>query len=206
MSTAGGSEYSSYDCAHVFDLLLALAVDDETLVQAFLSRFPSPFRSGHPATVLLSNGLYAVLSEDRTTFAILEPSIRAKSERHFFRAMFDGLLAIMSDDTNLVASSITKMVKWNRRQGQLNSSMQKLICLYAHAFFNICRRVFIPRGISLPVIPNESTWDAGFQELIQSSEGGHGFFDFSPVNPLLARWMNDLPAALAAEELVAHLS
>jgi hypothetical protein len=35
MRTAGGTDYSGgYDCAHVFDLLLALAVDDKPLVGA----------------------------------------------------------------------------------------------------------------------------------------------------------------------------
>src|SRR5205823_2812959 len=84
---AGGKDYGSYDCSHIFDLLLALAVDDKPLVTAFLTHFPAPFESGHPATVLVSNGLYAILREDRTTFASLEQSIRNKSERNFFRAM-----------------------------------------------------------------------------------------------------------------------
>jgi hypothetical protein len=206
MRVAGGTDYSGgYDCAHVFDLILALAVDDKPLVSAFLSHFPAPFRSGHPATVLMSNGLYAVLRDDRTTFADLEPSIRDKSERNFFRAMFDCLLGIMADNGPGAAASICEMVKWNRRQEQLNSSMQKLICVTAHAYFNVCRRVFIPRGIALPVIPDESTWDGEFQESVQASEVGESYFDFSSVNRLLARWMQELPAEVALEDLLPHV-
>jgi hypothetical protein len=207
MRVAGGTDYSGgYDCAHVFDLIPALAVGDLPLVDAFLSHFPAPFRSGHPATVLMSNGLYAVLHDDRTTFANLEQSIRDKSERNFFRAMFDCLLGIMADDASRVVASIAQMVKWNRRQEQLNSSMQKLICLTAHAYYNVCRRVFMPRGIAPPVIPDESTWDGEFQESVQASQAGASFFDFSRVNPLLARWMQELPAKVTLEDLVAHLS
>jgi len=204
--TAGGTDYSSYDCSHIFEMLLAMAVEDHPLVAAFLNQFPGPFRSGHPATVLLTNGLYAVLREDRIAFATLENRIREQSERNFFRAMFDCLLGIMSDDASIVAASIGTMVKWNRRQGQLNSSMRKLICLNAHAFYNLCRRVFIARDITVPLIPNESTWDSEFQELLQSTQVGPVFFDFSPVNRLLGRWMQELPAKVALEDLVAHYS
>ncbi len=204
---AGGSDYSGgYDCAHVFDLILALAVDDKPLVNAFLNHFPAPFRSGHPATVLMSNGLYAVLRDDRAAFASLEQSIRDKSERNFFRAMFDCLLAIMAENASQVEASIGEMVKWNRRQEQLNSSMQKLTCLTAHAYYNVCRRVFVPRGISPPAIPDESTWDGEFQESIQASVAATSFFDFAPVNRLLSRWMQELPAKVALEDLLRYVS
>lgn len=207
MRVAGGTDYSGgYDCAHVFDLVLALAVDDKPLVNAFLNHFPAPFRSGHPATVLMSNGLYAVLRDDRTTFISLEQSIRDKSERNFFRAMFDCLLGIMADNVTQVEASIGEMVKWNRRQEQLNSSMQKLTCLTAHAYYNVCRRVFVPRGIAPPVIPDESTWDGEFQDSVQTSEVGASFFDFSPVNRLLARWLQELPEKVALEDLLPHVS
>lgn len=207
MRVAGGTDYSGgYDCSHVFDLILALAVDDKPLVTAFLNHFPAPFRSGHLATVLMSNGLYAVLRDDRNTFASLEQSIREKSERNFFRAMFDCLLAIMADNPSQVETSIREMVIWNRRQEQLNSSMQKLTCLTGHAYYNVCRRVFVPRGISPPAIPDESTWDGEFQESVQSTEGGASFFDFSLVNHLLARWMQELPTKVALEDLLPHVS
>jgi hypothetical protein len=206
MRTAGETDYSSYDCSHVFELLTALAVDDKPIVNAFLNHFPGPFRSGHPATVLISNGLYAVLRNDRATFARLEQSIREKSDRNFFRAMMDCLLGIMADDASLVAASIGQMVKWNRRQEQLHSSMQKLICLQAHAFYNLCRGVFIPRGAAVPVIPDESTWDGEFQQAVQSSGTANSYFDFSPVNPLLARWMKELPASVSLEDLFARSS
>ena len=207
MRVAGGTDYSGgYDCAHAFDLILALAVDDKSLVNAFLNHFPAPFRSGHPATVLMSNGLYAVLRDDRTTFATLEQSIRDKSERNFFRAMFDCLLGIMAESVTQVETSIGEMVKWNRRQEQLNSSMQKLTCPTGHAYYNVCRRVFVPRGIAPPVILDESTWDGEFQESVQTSEADAIFFDFSPVNRLLARWMQELPAKVALEDLLPHVS
>ncbi|HQR06329.1 MAG TPA: hypothetical protein PLN21_05880 [Gemmatales bacterium] len=115
-------------------------------------------------------------------------------------------MAIMTDDASSVAASIGEMVKWNRRQEQMNSSMQKLVCLTAHAYYNVCRRVFIPRGVAPPVIPNESTWDAEFQELVQAGEGGTGFFDFSLVNASLARCMNELPISVTLEDVLAHVS
>lgn len=202
MYRAGGREYSSYDCSHIFDLLLALAVDDRPLVAAFLKHFPGPFHSGHPATVLLSNGVYAVLLGDRSGFATLEQSLRSKSESKFFRAMFDCLLAIAADNGPQVAAALAEMVKLNRRQEQLNSSMQKLICLTAHAFFNVCRNVFLPRAIPLPAIPDEGTWDGEFQALVQASDSDQNYFNFSSVNSVLVQWMQDLPADVTLEELL----
>ena len=56
------------------------------------------------------------------------------------------------------------------------------------------------------MIPDESTWDGEFQELVQSSEADAGFFDFSRVNPLLARCMKELRATVNLEDLLAHVS
>ncbi|MBN1911961.1 MAG: hypothetical protein JW818_19725 [Pirellulales bacterium] len=205
MRIAGGEEYSGgYDCAHVFDLLLALVVEDKSVIDLFLNRFPAPFSSGHPATVLLSNGLYSALNDDQEAFASLEKRLREKKESRFFRAMYDCLLGIMAEDLSAVAASLGEMVKLNRRQEQLNSSMQKLICLTAHAFYNVCRRTCVTRGIAAPVIPDESTWHGDFQELIQSSETENCFIELSSVNPVLARWLKELPATLNIEELLTN--
>jgi hypothetical protein len=54
---AGGADYSKgCDCAYIFDLLLALAVEDKPLVKAFLNHFPGPSHLGCPATVLRAFG------------------------------------------------------------------------------------------------------------------------------------------------------
>jgi hypothetical protein len=206
--TVGGTERSGgYDCAHIFDLMFAIAVEDWPAVEVFLRRFPSPFKVGHPSTLLLSNSLYAILHRDTSSFAQFEADLRSRSERHFFRAIYDCLIGIMAGDGTLVAEAIGRMLKWNRRQDQLNSSMKKLICLYAHALFNLCVREFAARGTKTPTIPDALPWDGAFERFIHSDTAPRtpSLFDFSSVNPVLKGWVEDLPEVLTIDELLAPM-
>jgi hypothetical protein len=205
--TAGGTDYAGYDCAHIFDFIFAMAVADWPAVEVFLKRFPGPFKIGHASTLLLTNSLYAIVRRDRVALAEFEPDLRSRSERHFFRAMYDCLIGIMASDGQLVSDAIGRMVKWNRRQEQLNSSMQKLVCLYAHGLFNLCVKEFTARGTEIPTISDSLPWDADFHKFIHSDETpkSPSVFDFSSVNPVLKRWLDDLPEDLNIDELLAPL-
>ncbi|HYE16814.1 MAG TPA: hypothetical protein VEA69_00095, partial [Tepidisphaeraceae bacterium] len=169
---AGGKEWSSSsDCGHVFAMIRALAVDDWPLINAFVSRFPGPFSDGHPATVLFANALYGVLRDDRAALEHLDTRIRQRKESSFFQAMSDTLVGIMGDDAASVAASIGTLIKYNRRQDQMGIvffNMEKLICLMGHGLFNLCRRKFSARGLSVPEIAAELTWDAEFQRSVEA--------------------------------------
>lgn len=207
MRVAGGTEYpGGYDCLQVFDLLSALAVADWPLVQTFLDRFPGPFRLGHPTTVLLANGVNAVIRDDRAAFAAIEQRLRDKRGSHFDRAVFDCLLAIMANDASGVSDKIDEMLKGNRRQ-EWTSYLLKLICIQAHALYNLCLRVFQARGTVAPPIPSGPTWDVAFHTSVHAShmEPRQRFFDFAPVSPVFMRWMQELPATLNIDDVLADV-
>jgi len=205
MTVAGGPEYSGgYDCAHIFDMLSAIASEDHLGISRFVERFPPPFKSGHPSTALLANAIYCVLAGDHAGFQGLAEKLRSRKESQFFRAMYDCLIAIMARDADLVCRAVDQMARWNRRQEQLNSAMQKLVCIPAHALYNICLVTFSESGRTPPPLPNVDTWDAGFHSFVHQAnhDSAQMCFDFSGINPILFRWVNELPFAVTVDELI----
>ena len=205
MTVAGGPEYSGgYDCAHIFDMLAAIASEDRFAISRFVDRFPPPFKTGHPSTVLLANAIYSVLADDHAGFQGLAEKLRTRKESRFFRAMYDCLLAIMARDADHVCRAIDEMARWNRRQEQLNSAMQKLLCIPAHASYNICLVRFSRSGQALPPLPTVDTLDAGLHSFIHESkhDSTQMCFDFSGINPILFRWVQELPFAVRVDELI----
>ena len=96
MAVAGGPEYSGgYDCAHIFDMLSAIASEDHLAISRFIERFPPPFKSGHPSTVLLANAIYCVLARDQVGFRGLAEKLKSRKDTQFARAMYDCLTAIV---------------------------------------------------------------------------------------------------------------
>lgn len=206
MNVAGGPAYSGgYDCLHVFDMFLAIATEDRFAVSKFTERFPGPFESGHPSTVLLANAVYCVLAGDRDGFQGLAEKLRTRKESRFFSAMYDCLLGMMAGDANLVGVAMDELLRWNRRQEQLNSAMQKLICIPAHALYNLCLGAFAQLGRTPPQPPTGDTWDAAFHSFVHDAGRGSmpECFDFSGINPVLFQWVHELPSAVAVEALIA---
>jgi hypothetical protein len=204
MNVAGGPDYSGgYDCLHVFDMFSSIASKDRFATSRFVERFPRPFKSGHQCTVLLANAVYCVLAGDQEGFRALAEKLRTRKESRFFRAMYDCLLGIMVVDRDHVRRATEEMLKWNRRQELMNSSMQKLVCVPAHALYNLCLDNFAQFGQSPPPFPEGDTWDAEFHTFVHqtNNDSMQLCFDFSGINPVLAQWVNELPLAVTAGEL-----
>jgi hypothetical protein len=205
MNLAGGPEHSGgYDCAHIFDIFSSIASQDGFATSRFIERFPGPFKSGHQSTVLLANALYCVLAGDHEGFDALAENLRTRKESRFFRAMYDCLLGIMADDTDRVCRAMDEILKWNRRQEQLNSSMQKLVCIPAHALYNLCLVNFARSGKTPPPLPKVDTWDSEFHSFVHKAnhDSNQQCFEFSEINPILSYWVNDLPLAVELGALV----
>ena len=205
VEVAGGPEFSGgYDCIHVFAMLSSIASNDRFAVSRFIERFPPPFKSGHPSTVLLANAVCAALADDHAAFLGLAEKLRTRKESRFFRAMYDCLLATMTRDSGLVCLALDEMLRWNRRQEHLNSSMQKLVCIPAHALYNICLDTFAKSGRTPPQPPQGDTWDAGLHSF--SHQVNHDetslCFDFSGINPILSQWVGRLPSSVTVYDLL----
>jgi len=200
---AGGTSYSGgCDCLHIFDILPALAVREHEVLNRFLAQFQSPFKSGHQSTLLLANSVYAILNGDSTAFQALTPKLRNRKENRFFRAMYDSLLAIDARDGDALSAALSEMAKWNKRT-DINSSMQKLVCIPAHAIYNLSLSAFTSEVLTPPLPINELPWDSEFHDGVQSEENSAGCFDFTNDSVVLGRWVTKLPDHIDANELVA---
>jgi hypothetical protein len=200
LRTAGGNEFSGgHDCQHVFDVLTALAVNDQQLIQAFVRAFPGPFKAGHPATVLLANGVYAVICADRSAYPRFVMDLRSKSESKYFQAIFRAIAAIMEGSTTELTQELAEMAKGNRSQS-MHGFLQKHVCLQAHALYQLCLGEFAVRNIAAPLPPDHQAWDMTFHEnVITRGKGSAVYFDFA--DPVLAKWIATLPTQMPADDV-----
>lgn len=198
----GGTEYSGgWDCMHIHDVLTALAVNDQQVIQAFVSVFQAPFNVGHPATVLLANSVYAVIRADRSAYPKFVVDLRSKSESKYYQAMLRAIAAIMEGNATEFTQELTAMVKGNRSQSS-HGRLQKLVCLQAHALYQLCLGEFTTRNLAAPAPPDHQAWDMAFHELViaRGQRAAPRHFDFTAVNPMLAQWIATLPNRLDTAE------
>ena len=206
MALTGGTGYSGgYDCAHVFDLLRAIACRDRAVTESFLTQFPSPFKHGHQSTVLLCNGIYAALDSEPASLLRFEPKLRSRKESKFFRAMYDCLVAIADTAPCDVASTISEMLRGNRRQDRL-SQMEKIVSIEAHAFYWLAAESS-PELVSQVDTRAAFTWDSEFHSFLESSSPSSigPRLDVMESNEVLGRWLVELPETIDVNELLASL-
>jgi hypothetical protein len=121
--------------------------------------------------------------------------------------MLNCIAAIMEGDEPLVAEALTEMAKGNRSQG-MHSSMEKLVCIHAHALYHMCVSEFATRGIAVPPLPEYPTWDGPFHQHGTSRPHGSacGYFDFAAANPMLAKWLETLPSQAVVDDVLGFVN
>lgn len=194
--------YSTYDCSHVFDILRAFASRDIKCVRAFLSTFPPPFTEGHKSTLLLCNGLYSALAEKGSiSDEEIKNELKSRKESKFFRAMFDCLLAILNNESEEAENAIKEMVKGNRRQ-DFHSQMEKIICVEAHAFYEIFEEVNT-WPLAVKSLNSKLPWDSSLFELLNDvKKDEEMFIKLEKVNDVLNKWIMELPKKVNVKELI----
>lgn len=201
-SLTGGEQYSGgYDCMHVFSVLKALAVQDQYAVEAFLKRFSAPFAKGHKSTVLLCNAVYAALGHHDNLDFVTE-KLRAQKDIKFFRGMYDCLLGLILSDEEGFLQGFQAILKLNRRFAS-HSSMEKIVSIEAHAMYSL---LVNHSKMSSSIIKSHSDfpWDNLLQIKLASNKTS-SLIDLSNTNSILNKWVNNLPAEVDVQELLASL-
>lgn len=192
-----------YDCMHINGILLSLATNDTNAADLCIQRYPGPAKSGHAGTVLLTNAVYTVYMRREEMFSEMSKKLFKATESKYWVAMFRCLAGIMTADKELVATSLNEMLALHYRQK--DSSMLKFHCTRAHAFYNVWRNLY--DGESLKLNNEAMMWDSEFDQYVNDKNTDHGeYFDFSTINPPLARCIADLPDTKTIREVWSRAS
>ena len=201
MREVGGEKYSGGDdCLQIFNLLKMLAAGDHQAVERLTNQFPAPFKKGHPDTVLLCNAVYGALGKHPEPDSIIIALEKKKSTK-FFESMYRCVLAILKEDSDLFAQGLNELLKGNRRQ-EFHTSMEKVICVEAHAMFHLWGMRNEPEVSD--VARFELPWDQELYSYMQN-QTELVLNDFSNVSPVLDRWLRHMPNKIDTNDLVVEL-
>ena len=198
----GGEKYSGgFDCAHVFDLLMMLAVSDSEAIHALTNQFKAPFTKGHPDTVLLCNAVYMALDKHPSPDSVLKLIEGSKSTK-FFLSMFRCLAAVNSFDDASFIIHLKELLKGNRRQ-DFHSGMDKAICIEAHAMANLWNIRHNSNPINLSSL--ELPWDMEFHKFTLNRPDIR-LPGYSTIPTTLNTWIKEMPGELNINDLRSELS
>lgn len=198
---AGGEKYSGdNDSLHAFELLKMLAVGDMQAVDALSRRYPAPFNKGHLDTITLCNALYLALGKHPDPDSVIA-AMKSRKSTKFFTSMYRCVTAILEQDSEAFSQHLIELLKGNRRQ-DFHSSMEKTICLEAHAMM----RLWLFRNeAGLPELAGfELPWDRELHCLTQNPTAMN-LPDFATVSPVMDRWIKEMPYDVDANELAIEL-
>ena len=185
---------------HIFPLLKMIASGDLEAVEKTAALFSLPVEKGHPDTVLLCNSVYALLGKLKDPSSVLS-KLPDKRSTKFFSGMYRCIDAAAQRNEAGFLEGIRELLKGNARQSS-HSVMENLVCIEAHAMAGLwkIRNGSFPAALSSLGLP----WDRDFHEAVQSASKGIRA-DFSPVSPVLQRWLTLLPETADADELIEEL-
>lgn len=196
---AKSPEYAHSDCQHIFDLLLSLAANDTEAVKAYMRRYDSIAKQGHPFTKLLCNSISAILTNRQDERLIEELKIR--NETGYDKAMLLAVVAILERNPSQVTSNLLEMLAGHRRKA-VNDALLRYFAIPVHALFNLASHHFRDNDVPVPAMPDSSLWDEEVYACVLQSAAGDYLQNFEIFSPDVAGWASGLPTAVPHETLV----
>jgi hypothetical protein len=198
----GGEAYScGYDCIHIFDLLVMLAASDSKAIDVLTSQFMAPFRKGNADTVLLCNAVYMALDKHPDPGLTLKSIERSKATK-FFLSMYRCAAAIQNVDRATFMVNLKELLKGNRRQ-EFHSTMDKAVCIEAHAMVNLWNIRNNNNTIDLSAL--ELPWDSAFYKFTLNTSEPH-LSDFSGISTVLNHWIHLMPDDINVDDFLTELN
>ena len=190
------------DSAHVNHsehFLRSLACPDLALTEAYRCQISGPFKTGHPFSVSLINGLYLLLDgKKQETIDYLNESLKTKTinKYKYGLAILQAIKAIAEKDEDSFLAELNSMLKLQNRI-IFPDYVMSFINLEAIGLYNLADKIWGKR----PLEPESEYWDA---EYIQYSREHKPEFliNFSELSPVFARWIKELPSEISMIELL----
>ncbi|EDM25956.1 hypothetical protein LNTAR_19202 [Lentisphaera araneosa HTCC2155] len=197
---ADPSYSGGYDCLHVFNMFKALSINETNVINAYLQNTKPPFKNGHQSTVLLCNGLYAILGKHPAPDVIIQ-KLKSRKESSFFRAMYDCMYSLLEKNDEVFFRGYEGLIKGNKRQSS-HSSLEKMICLTAHAFKNLYERLNgeSEKFNNYSKLPFDEELNLHLKTVKK-----HESFDLSYESEVINNWINTLPTSINHTDLMTEI-
>ena len=166
---------------NVFQLLDAIAIKDEYLLEKYFTAYKTPCSKGHKTAVLLSQIIYAIHSKIKLNNET-ETKIKNFKGSIFHKGLIHSLFGILIGDDTLYNDCFLKVLKSYNKQQELDT-FEKKIALYSHSLMNL--------KVYDQALPPDSIFDQELQWNLEQHKSEH--IDISKINKTLNNWILELP-------------
>src|SRR5262245_3084177 len=154
----------------VWDVLRGLAARDLQVVRALVKSATFPLKRGYTPTVLLYNGVNAVLKKDWPFLRSFEPTLSARKVSRWYSAAYLCLRGILQKSPEVVAEGLDNLLRarspWS---GAGETPTKRVICLEAHGLYELARGVS-PELVSAFDVDRPLPWDRGFHDWARANQ------------------------------------
>ena len=199
------------DLAHIDFVLIAAAVNDQELLQAYFNNKPGPFSKGGTESNIFANSLYLIIDENKTpekvknTVDEIDRVLNLKSVGKYEKAFLGCLKCVLAHDYSDFLENINIILKRHKSTDNRYSfppTLKYTVCLPALAFYNLAY-FDKDRKTAMPAEPVLPLWDSElWHEIIKPDQKREYIIDVNKVSPVLKQWMDELPGKLDFEKLV----
>jgi len=203
--------FSGTDVAHIQEVFITAAINDQNLLQAYFKNKPGPFSKGRTESNIIANSLYLIIDKNKTQEKIdknineINRVLKLKSVGKYEKAFLNCYKCIITHDYSDFLENINIILKLHKSKDNAYTFppiLKYTICLPVIAFYNLA--YFDPaRGNKpMPPEPDHKYWDSElWHEIIKDNQKREYIIDIEKVSPVLKKWMDELPGKIDFEEL-----
>jgi hypothetical protein len=171
-------------------ILRALAVRDLAVARRYFEVNDQPLKGGHPPTVLLYNGLLAVLTKNKALQSEFVGRLGKVETPDAHKALHSVLAAIITNDPAAVVAGLAHVMSTFRRMDVLFDE-EKIICFFAHGLVELALETN-PDLVAKFDFEQGLPWDAEFFAWLRTQSPTPVYPELAKKSPLLDAWLNRL--------------
>jgi len=170
-------------------ILKALAVRDLAVARRYFEVNDRPLKGGHPPTVLLYNGLLAILTKNKEYQSEFVGRLGKVKAPDAYKALHSVLAAIITNDPAAVVAELAQVMATFRRLDLFDE--EKIISFFAHGLVELALETN-PELVAKFDFEQGLPWDAEFFRWLRNESPAPVYPELSRKSPLLDAWLNRL--------------
>ena len=170
-------------------ILRALAARDMTVVKRFFDVNNQPLKRGHRPTVLLYNGLLALVTDDKKLQDDVVGPLSNLKGADTYKSMLDVLAGIINNDAPAVVAGLARVMASFRRLDTFEED--KIICFNAHGLAELAMEKN-PDLLASFDFEQGLPWDAAFFGWLRNESPTPVYPERAKRFTLLDTWLNRL--------------
>jgi hypothetical protein len=170
-------------------ILRALAARDLAVARRFFEANDQPVKRGHRPTVLLYNGLLALMTDNKKLQSEVLGLLSKQKVPGAYKSILNVLEGILADDPPVVVAGLAQVMAGFRRLDLFEED--KIICFQAHGLVELALERN-PDLVGQFDCKQGLPWDAPFFEWLRSESPTPVYSELAKKSKLLDKWLNRL--------------